>query len=59
MADRMMQLRKILLKSIAKIWHSNYNVPGPILHENPLRNHKYLYNSSINAVWPIKGSYNR
>ena len=34
MTDRKMQLRNKLLKSIAKIRHSNYNVPGPILHEN-------------------------
>ena len=59
MTDCKMQLRNKLLKLLAKLRHSNYNVPVPILHEIPFRNHKYLYNWNINAVWPIKGSYNR
>jgi len=54
-----MQLRYKLLKSLAKLRHSNYNVAVLIVHENSFRNHKYLYNWNINAVWTIKGSYNR
>ena len=44
MVDLKMQLTNKLLKSIAKIWLSNYNILQHILHENPFRNNKYLYN---------------